>query len=149
MMSSKILRGLKSASTIGQRLRLALDYLNLKQVAFAEKVGCTQAFISMVLHDRSGPSTGILSALELLNISPSWLMTGQGSMLSTKSTSSTSDPSESLSVADGPCSSPPHPTITIELPPDVSAGDTLLIRIERREHPLALIGKIIYTVPRK
>lgn len=76
-------------------------------------------------------------------------MTGQGSMQSTKSTSSTPDSSESVSVSDRPCSSLSPPTITIELPPDVSAGDTLLIRIERRDHPLALIGKIIYTVPRK
>ena len=74
------------------------------------------------------------------------------STTSTPSTSAPSDPSapsESLSVRDGPCSSPSRPTITIELPPDVSAGDTILVRIDRRDHPLALIGKIIYTLPRK
>ena len=85
IMSSKILRGLKSGTggrpaTVGGRLRVALNHLDLKQVAFAGEVRCTQAFISMVLHDRCGPSAPLLAALDRLGISASWLMTGEGQM---------------------------------------------------------------------
>ena len=151
--------GNPSSVAVGGRLRAIRVDMNLSQVAFArDVVRCTQAFISAIELGKSAPSIPLLSAIEQKGYRSSWLLTGHGSMKSTTSTPSTpstsdssdpSAPSESLSVRDGPCSSPSRPTITIELPPDVSAGDTILVRIDRRDHPLALIGKIIYTLPRK
>jgi len=127
---------------IGSRLRTVRDHEGLTQQELAERIGCTRSFIAYVEIGRSAPSAGMLAGLERLGYSGFWLLTGQGSM------KSACDPVP-LSVRDGPCSSQSRPTITIELPRDVSAGDTILVRIDRRDHPLALIGKIIYTLPRK
>ena len=141
---------LTPAQEVGLRLRAVRKHMNLSQVAFARDVcHCTQAFISAIELGKSAPSVPLLSSLELFNISASWLLTGLGSLLRSPSLESLESLSSlPASVRDAPCSLP-QSSILIPLPPDVQAGDTILVKIERREHPLALIGKIIYTVPRK
>ena len=135
--------GNPSSVAVGGRLRAIRVDMNLSQVAFArDVVRCTQAFISAIELGKSAPSIPLLSAIEQKGYRSSWLLTGQGSM------KSACDPVP-LSVADRPCSSQSPPTLTLILPPDVQAGDTILVKIDRRDHPLALIGRIIYTLPRK
>jgi len=145
---------------VGVRLKtLRAEHFKWGQAKLAQELGCSQSFIAEMEANRSGPSAKVMVGLYRLGVSSDWLLTGKPPMLrstpSTPSTPSTSDPSdrsapsESLSVRDGPCSSLSRPTLTIELPPEAAAGDTILIRIERREHPLALIGKILYTIRRK
>lgn len=135
---------------VGKRLRTIRDRLDMSQGAFAEAVGgCTSAFISMIERGKSAPSAGVVAGVERLGYNSHWLMAGEGEKLRPTDTSDSSNPSDSVSVRDGPCSSVPQPTITLTLPSHVQAGDTILVRIDRRDHPLALIGKIIYTLPRK
>ena len=119
----------------------------MSQGEFAEAVGgCTSAFISMIERGKSAPSAGVVAGVERLGYSSGYLMSGTGDKLRATDPSNPTDPA---SVRDAPSSSPLRPTITLVLPPDVQAGDTILVRIDRRDHPLALIGKIIYTLPRK
>jgi len=138
------------SSTLGARLRTARRYLDMNQITFAEEMGCTQSFISHIEHNRSGPSAPLLAALEGRGISGSWLLTGKLPMLrATSDPSAPSAPSDSL-ARDAPSSSP-QSSILIPLSSgdDVQAGDVIVVRLDRRDHPLALIGKIIYTLPRK
>jgi len=137
--------------TVGGRLRDIRDRLEMSQGEFAEAVGgCTPEFISMVERGKSGPGASIVAGVERLCFNSHWLLTGEGEPRRTSAPSAPSAPSDSLSVRDSPSSSP-QSSILIPLSSgdDVQAGDTILVQIDRRDHPLALIGKIIYTLPRK
>ena len=136
---------------IGVRLREMRKRLAMTQGAFAVALGgCTREFISQIEHGKSAPSAQVVAGVERLCFNSHWLLTGEGEPRRTSAPSAPSAPSDSLSVRDSPSSSP-QSSILIPLSSgdDVQAGDTILVRIDRRDHPLALVGKIIYTLPRK
>lgn len=94
----------QDARAVGLRLRRIRKDAKMTQSEFAEALGgCSQGLISAIEVGSSAPSALFLSALEHLNYSASWLLTGSGSMKSTKSTSSTSAPSDFV-VHDRPAS---------------------------------------------
>jgi SOS-response transcriptional repressor LexA len=86
---------------IGRRLRRIRKERKESQGEFAQALGgCSQGLVSAIEVGKVAPSVLFLSALEHLNYSASWLLTGQEPMKSTKSIPSTSDSSDPSAPTD-------------------------------------------------
>ena len=69
------------ASSIGKRIKLVRERLKLKQKEFADRLEYKNSMISDVEADKTTPSFALLKAMvDRFNISPTFVMTGQGQM---------------------------------------------------------------------
>lgn len=63
-----------------ERLKIIRKTLNLKQGAFAEKLGITQAYLSEIEKGKKSISATVLLSLDALGINLHWFITGNGGM---------------------------------------------------------------------
>ncbi|HHT2967452.1 TPA: XRE family transcriptional regulator [Citrobacter koseri] len=66
--------------TFAQRLKIAMAEQGLNQSSLAERVGVSQAAIQKLTSGRAKSTTKILALAKALNVNPSWLESGSGSM---------------------------------------------------------------------
>lgn len=67
-----------------ERLKIIRKTLNLKQGAFAEKLGITQAYLSEIEKGKKSVSATVLLSLDALRINLHWFITGRGEMFFTE-----------------------------------------------------------------
>ena len=66
---------------VGLRVKAVRDKLNLKQGAYAKKLGISQSFLSYIEKGQRKPSYELLlSLLSIFNVNLHWLVTGVGDM---------------------------------------------------------------------
>ncbi len=70
-------------NTINERVRFLIDYLKVSDKKFAEMIGVPQTTISNLFNRQTEPSYKILNAIanHIECISPDWLLTGKGDMI--------------------------------------------------------------------
>ena len=71
--------------TIGDRLQIALGIRGISQTDFAEKVGITAPYVSMICNNVKNPSKPLIARIcNTLSISKEWFLTGEGRMEDTE-----------------------------------------------------------------
>lgn len=86
-------------NTVLQRIRSLIDYYHLSDRKFSERIGLPQTTVSSLFKRGNEPNISVVNAIlsEFKDISMEWLLTGQGSMLRTASSS----PSQHIQNRDG------------------------------------------------
>jgi repressor LexA len=68
--------------TVNERIKFIRKTLNFNQAEFASLIGITQTSISQIEKGKNGPSLDSITAIvNKLNISPRWILNGEGSMI--------------------------------------------------------------------
>lgn len=74
--------------TIGDRIRIIMDSVNLKQTQFANELKVTQSSVSLWLSGKSNPSAQTIQQIcDKFGYNPEWLSTGEGEPILQKSRS--------------------------------------------------------------
>ena len=65
--------------TIGNRIKAFIDSANITRSAFAERIGVSPAYVTMLIGDKNIPSDLVVNAIcREFRISEKWLRTGEG-----------------------------------------------------------------------
>jgi len=70
--------------TIGQRVEIFINNLNIRQLDFAAKIGCSPSYLSQIIQGKKGRGVGIEMVSSILKaypeLNPKWLIEGLGDM---------------------------------------------------------------------